>query len=270
MSSNSSDPAAGRTIPGVVINGQPAHARAGESILTVARSNGVSIPTLCHLEGLSDVGACRLCMVETVGSNKLIPACVTPVTPGMEIMTHSPTLAAYRKMVLELLFSERNHICAVCVANGHCELQAVAQACGMDHVTYAYACPSLPVDYSHPRFGLDHNRCILCTRCVRVCAEVEGASTWGLRDRGSSTLLIADLAGAVSPCGHTCPDQPCRSDPSVLADIPDKITYTGQQCQTYRKTTGKSHTPELKKVCFIKPLRHQGTPFYRINPLVFL
>jgi len=214
MSSNSSDPAAGRTIPGVVINGQPAHARAGESILTVARSNGISIPTLCHLEGLSDVGACRLCMVETVGSNKLIPACVTPVTPGLEIMTHSPTLAAYRKMVLELLFSERNHICAVCVANGHCELQAVAQACGMDHVTYAYACPSLPVDYSHPRFGLDHNRCILCTRCVRVCAEVEGASTWGLRDRGSSTLLIADLAGpwgesltctSCGKCVQVCP-----------------------------------------------------------------
>ncbi len=103
-------------------------------------------------------------MVETVGSNKLIPACVTPVTPGMEITTHSPTLAAYRKMVLELLFSERNHICAVCVANGHCALQAVAQSCGMDHVTYVYACPPLPVDYSHPRFGLDHNRCILCTR----------------------------------------------------------------------------------------------------------
>jgi bidirectional [NiFe] hydrogenase diaphorase subunit len=194
MTSNSSGTGSAPSVPGVVMDGQPVHARAGNSILDVARANGISIPTLCHLEGLSDVGACRLCMVETQGSNKLIPACVTPITPGMQIITQSSTLAAYRKMVLELLFSERNHICSVCVVNGHCELQSVAQTCGVDHVTYAYACPSLPVDYSHPRFALDHNRCILCSRCIRVCAEVEGANTWGLQERGSLTMLIADLA----------------------------------------------------------------------------
>ncbi len=194
MSSNGKPSSAVPRVNGVIIDGQEVHAHAGQSILDVARANGIHIPTLCHLDGLVDVGACRLCMVEVKGTQKLLPACVTPVMAGIELITDSPTLVEYRKMVLELLFSERNHICSVCVSNGHCELQSAAQYCDVDHVSYAYACPPLPVDLSHPRFGLDHNRCILCTRCVRVCADVEGASTWAMQARGTHTLLIADLA----------------------------------------------------------------------------
>ena len=92
--------------------------------------------------------------------------------------TNSEKLARYRRMALEFLFAERNHYCAVCVSNGHCELQAMAQQLGVTSVRYPYSYPELPVDVSHERYVLDHNRCILCTRCVRVCAEVEGAHVW--------------------------------------------------------------------------------------------
>ena len=96
----------------------------------------------------------------------------------MVVNTHTERLVEYRKMILELLFAERNHVCAVCVMNGNCELQYQAAAAGMDHVRFDYLHPDLPIDASHRNFVIDHNRCILCTRCVRVCDEVEGAHVW--------------------------------------------------------------------------------------------
>ena len=111
----------------LIIDGQEVSARAGQTILEVARENDIDIPTLCHLEGLSDVGACRLCLVEIKGSNKLLPACVATVYEGMEVSTNTERLQKHRRTILELLFAERNHICSVCVANGHCELQTLGQ-----------------------------------------------------------------------------------------------------------------------------------------------
>ena len=96
-------------------------------------------------------------------------------------------------MILELLFAERNHVCSVCVANGHCDLQILALKLGMTHVHFPYQYPRLPVDASHERFGIDHNRCILCTRCVRVCDEIEGAHTWDVMSRGVDCRVITDL-----------------------------------------------------------------------------
>jgi len=177
----------------LTIDGQQVSARRGQSILEVAAEHDIAIPTLCHLDGLSDVGACRLCMVEISGSNKLQPACMTAIFEGMEVTTKSERLTRHRRMILELLFAERNHICAVCVANGHCELQAMAQTLGLTHVRLPYRNPNLLVDASHERFTADHNRCILCTRCVRVCAEVEGAHVWDVMGRGIDSLLITDL-----------------------------------------------------------------------------
>ena len=86
--------------------------------------------------------------------------------------------------ILELLFAERNHVCSVCVSNGHCDLQSLAEKLGMTHVHLPYRYPKLHVDASHERFVVDHNRCILCTRCVRVCDEIEGAHTWDVMGRG--------------------------------------------------------------------------------------
>jgi bidirectional [NiFe] hydrogenase diaphorase subunit len=166
----------------------------GTTILDAAKEAGIKIPTLCHLEGVSDVGACRLCLVEIAGMNKLLPACVTEVGEGMEVKTNSPQLQEYRKMVLELLFAEGNHVCAVCVVNGNCELQDAAIEVGMDHTRFTYRFPDREVDISHPQFGIDHNRCILCTRCVRVCDEIEGAHVWDVAGRGAAAKVITGLS----------------------------------------------------------------------------
>jgi bidirectional [NiFe] hydrogenase diaphorase subunit len=175
------------------IDDQDIGAAEQQTVLEVAREHGIEIPALCHLDGLSDVGACRMCLVEIKGARRLLPGCVTRVEEGMEITTQSETLVKYRKMILEFFFSERNHICSVCVSNGHCELQSQAQAAKMDHVHVPYRHPRLPVDASHDRFVIDHNRCILCTRCVRVCDEIEGAHTWDLMGRGVNATVITDL-----------------------------------------------------------------------------
>jgi bidirectional [NiFe] hydrogenase diaphorase subunit len=177
----------------LIINGLNVSARAGQTILEVARENNIQIPTLCHLDGLSSVGSCRLCLVEVKGSTKLFPACVTAVEEGMEVNTVSERLKKHRRTILELLFAERNHVCSVCVANNHCELQKLGQEQGLTHVRLPYRNPVLAVDASNDRFTADHNRCILCTRCVRVCAEIEGAHVWDVMGRGVNSLVITDL-----------------------------------------------------------------------------
>jgi bidirectional [NiFe] hydrogenase diaphorase subunit len=196
------------------IDGQLISAAEGQTILQVAKATGKCIPTLCDLSGLNPVGACRICLVEVSGSDRLFPACTTPIKDGMSVTTNSPKLARYRRISLELLFVERNHVCAVCVSNGHCELQSMATAMGIDTVGFAYNYPSLPVDMSHPRFLLDHNRCILCTRCVRVCAELEGARVWELTSRGIHARIVSDMnekwgqARSCTSCGkcvQACP-----------------------------------------------------------------
>ena len=110
----------------LTIDGKQITAEEGETILQAATEAGIKIPTLCHLEGVYDVGACRLCLVEVKGTPKLLPACTLKVAEGMEVSTDTERLRKYRRMTLELLFAERNHVCAVCVANGHCELQTLA------------------------------------------------------------------------------------------------------------------------------------------------
>jgi bidirectional [NiFe] hydrogenase diaphorase subunit len=196
------------------IDGQDVSARGDQTILEVAREHGIFIPALCHLQGLSPVGACRICLVEVKGFRKLVPACVTTVEEGMEVVTSSERLAGYRRTVLELLFSERNHICSVCVTNGNCELQTLSQKLNMTHVHFPYLYPRLAVDASHERFVVDHNRCILCTRCVRACDEIEGAHTWDVMGRGLDCRVITDLrqpwgssetCTGCGKCVHVCP-----------------------------------------------------------------
>ena len=175
------------------IDGELISALEGQTILQAAKANGKSIPTLCDMEGLTPVGGCRLCIVEVQGIDRLLPACTTPIQDGMSVTTNSPKLAKYRRMSIELLLVERNHFCAVCVSNGHCELQSMATELGISTVHFAYNYPKLSVDMSHPRFVLDHNRCILCTRCVRVCAELEGAHVWEMTSRGIHAKIVSDL-----------------------------------------------------------------------------
>jgi bidirectional [NiFe] hydrogenase diaphorase subunit len=220
----------------LTIDGKLITSKQEQTLLEVAREHDVKIPTLCHLDGVSEVGACRLCLVEIAGSHKLVPSCLTQVAEGMEVTTNSPRLQEYRRMIVELLFAERNHVCSVCVANGHCELQDLAVQVGMDHVRYEYQFPQLPVDVSHDEFGVDHNRCILCTRCVRVCDEIEGAHTWDVSGRGHNARVITDLnqpwgeASSCTSCGkcvQSCPTGALFRQGSTVAEMQkDKAKLT--------------------------------------------
>ncbi|MBZ0285518.1 MAG: bidirectional hydrogenase complex protein HoxU [Anaerolineae bacterium] len=196
------------------LNDQDMSGQEDETILDVARDHNVAIPTLCQVSGLSSVGACRLCLVEVTGVSKLLPACTTFVTEGMEVFTDSERLRKYRRMTVEMLFAEGNHICSICVENGHCELQNLAISMGIDHIRLPYFYPKRSVDASHQRFALDSNRCILCTRCVRVCDEIEGAHTWDVMGRGIQSRVITDMnqpwgdsetCTSCGKCVQTCP-----------------------------------------------------------------
>lgn len=196
------------------IDDQDIGAQEDQTILEAAHDHGIEIPTLCHLDGLTDVGACRLCLVEIVGQSRLQAACVARVTEGMQVVTSSERLQRYRRTIVEMLFAERNHVCAVCVSNGHCGLQRLAQELGMTHVHMPYLHGTHHVDASHERFVVDHNRCVLCTRCLRVCDEIEGAHVWDLLGRGVETRVITDLnqpwgasetCTGCGKCVHVCP-----------------------------------------------------------------
>ncbi|WP_373498941.1 bidirectional hydrogenase complex protein HoxU [Desulfococcus sp.] len=198
----------------LTINDRLISTQAGSTILDAAEDAGIFIPTLCHLKGLSPRGGCRLCLVEVEGSPRLSAACITQTQEGMVIRTETETLTRYRKMIIELLLAERNHVCAVCVMNGHCELQRMAAKLGVDHVRYDYLCPDLAMDASHERNVRDPNRCILCARCVRVCDEVEGAHTLDMMGRGIQTNVITGMnipwgktqsCTACGKCVQVCP-----------------------------------------------------------------
>ena len=196
------------------LDGRAVATPAGSSLLAVCRAAGISLPTLCHLDGLSPVGACRLCLVELEGAPRPVAACVSEAAEGMVVRSDTPELRRFRRMAVELFFAEGNHVCAVCVADGHCELQQVAVLVGMDHVRFPARSPLRAVDASHPRFLHDPNRCILCSRCVRACDELEGAHVWDIAERGSESRLVAGLdqpwgeVSACTNCGHcvdACP-----------------------------------------------------------------
>jgi bidirectional [NiFe] hydrogenase diaphorase subunit len=216
------------------IDGEYVNATEDQTILGAARANGKYIPTLCFLDGLTAVGSCRLCLVEVSGVGRLLPACTTPVQNGMSVTTASDRLTKYRRMAIEFLLIERNHHCAVCVSNNHCELQAMAQRLGVTHVNFPYNSPRVAVDLSHPRYVLDQNRCILCTRCVRACAEIEGAHVWDVMSRGIRSRLVAEAnrpwgesTGCTScgKCVQVCPtgalaEKGCAVEEMIKRDEP--------------------------------------------------
>jgi bidirectional [NiFe] hydrogenase diaphorase subunit len=225
----------------LTIDGRQTTAEDDETILDAATDAGIKIPTLCHLQGLTEVGACRMCLTEVRGSSKLLPACVTKVAEGMEIQTDTERLRRYRSMILELLFAERNHICAVCVANNHCDLQSLATEQGLMHVRFPYLYPNATVDASHEMFVLDHNRCILCTRCVRVCDEVEGAHTWDVMGRGTNSRVITDLnqpwgtSDTCTSCGkcvQVCPTGALSSKGKSVAEMVKRRDFLSNLTRT--------------------------------------
>ncbi len=180
------------------IDGLKCMAREGTNIIDAARQNDRYIPTLCNLEGVPPKGACRICSVRVNG--KLMTACTTKISPGMDIENDTPELNDLRKAILEMLFVEGNHFCPSCEKSGECELQALAYRYRMTVPRYPYFFPKRPIDASHPRIVKDHNRCILCKRCVRAVKDEKGRSIFAFLDRGFETRIYVDpdLAGKLT------------------------------------------------------------------------
>ncbi len=178
----------------LTINDKEVTVPVGTTVLRAAESAGITIPTLCDHPNLTPYGGCRLCVVEVKGARTLQPSCTLPASNGMVVQTDTPQTREARKFVLTLLFSERNHFCMYCqMSGGDCELQNSAYCEGMTNWPLPPNWQPYPVDASHPHMVLDHNRCILCRRCVRACGELTGNFTLGLQERGADTILVADL-----------------------------------------------------------------------------
>jgi formate dehydrogenase major subunit len=198
----------------VTINDKSIEVPQGTTVLQASRMAGFDIPTLCDHPALVPYGGCRLCLVEVQGARTLQPSCTLPVNEGMVVMTESEKIAAARKFVLTLLFSERNHFCPYCqVSGGDCELQNAALKEGMGNWPLPPNWQRYPVDASHEYFVIDHNRCILCRRCVRACGELVGNFTLGFEERGAKSFLVADFGVPIGQstciscgtCTQVCP-----------------------------------------------------------------
>jgi len=164
------------------------------TVLKAAEMAGIEIPTLCNHPYLTPYGGCRLCLVEIEGARTLQTSCTLPVSNGMVVRTNTPRVHEARKFVLTLLFSERNHFCMYCqMSGGDCELQNAAYGEDMNHWPLQPNWEPFAVDGSHKHIVLDNNRCILCRRCVRACGELAGNFTLEISERGSLSMLAADL-----------------------------------------------------------------------------
>ena len=176
----------------LTIDGKNVEATAGQTILDCANENGIFIPTLCNHPALSPIGACRMCLVEIKGQRNLQTSCTFPVTDGMEIQTDSKAVIDARKLVLDMIFSERNHFCPYCEMSGNCELQDLGYRYRVDHWVFPTYTKAFPLDATHKYYLMEHNRCVLCERCIRACDELVANHTLGLRQRGSESMVHAD------------------------------------------------------------------------------
>ena len=213
----------------------------GDTVLQICQKNGIYVPTLCHLDGLPDIGSCRMCIVDIQGPGRprVSTACTTPAMDGMVLNTNTASINAMRKNILEFLLSEGNHHCMYCLSSGDCELQDLAYKFNIDYIRTPkspYEKP-VPVDSSHRYLVMDPNRCILCYRCVRVCNDVQGNRVLGIGGRGSKSQIISDLGGSrgksscisCGMCVQVCPT-------GALTDR--RSSYMGRETQVNRvKTT---------------------------------
>ncbi len=231
----------------LTINGRAVQAQEGQTVLEACWGNSISVPTLCHHPDLPPTGACRLCVVEVEKMRGLIASCTLPVSEGMVVHTNSPKVIAERKFVLEMLLTDHPNDCMTCEQDGDCELQ--------NHV-YEYQVPwpdhkgkrhsYTPGADPNPFVFTDFNKCILCTRCVRACAEIQGRNVWGVGFRGFNDRIIAGAdvamleAGCESCglCAAYCPtgaltDKPSRGKGRAyqMRKVTTTCTYCGVGCQ---------------------------------------
>src|SRR6266705_825378 len=203
------------TPPGMIditLDGQPIRVPAGTSVFDAARMNGITIPTLCHLQNQTPVGVCRLCVVDT-GARVLAASCVRPVEPGMKVVTNSEKVLGARKTLLELMMSDHPSPCARQQNSGDCELETLAKAAGASQPRFAKRTVARGKDDSSLAIAVDHDACILCDRCIRGCDEVKSNFVLGRMGKGYSAGIAFDLN---SPMG----DSTCISCGECMVSCP--------------------------------------------------
>ncbi|OGI09414.1 MAG: hypothetical protein A2Y40_01960 [Candidatus Margulisbacteria bacterium GWF2_35_9] len=172
------------------IDNQDCLAEKGLYIVEAAAKNNIYIPTLCNIPGVKPRGACRICSVRVNG--KLMSACTTPIADNMKIENNTPEIVEMRKIILETLFVSGNHFCPACERSGSCDLQALAYRFGILNQRFPYQFPSKSIDASHPKIMKDHDRCILCKRCIRGIKTEDGKSFFAYKKRGQTLEISID------------------------------------------------------------------------------
>ncbi|MBE0645665.1 MAG: iron hydrogenase small subunit [Bacteroidetes bacterium] len=186
----------------ITLNGHTCWAKPGETVLDVARREGVNIPTLCHLAEFSPTGSCRICTVEVENANNLVPACAFPVFEGMVIRTNSPRVRRARKTIIELLVANHPPDCLFCVRSGNCELQKLTQEYGVRTHRFQGERRRARIDIASPAIERDPEKCILCGRCVRICHETQHVGAIDFVHRGFRTGVAPALERSLNtvPC----------------------------------------------------------------------
>lgn len=204
----------------LTIDGMPITVPAGTSVMRAATEAGAKVPKLCATDQLESFGSCRLCLVQIEGKRGFPASCTTPVEEGMKVTTHSPRLAELRRSVMELYISDHPLDCLTCTANGNCELQDMAGVVGLRNVRYGMAGENhfdahsaAPIDDSNPYFSFEPSKCIVCSRCVRACEEVQGTFALTISGRGFGSKVSASAGESFldsecvscGACVNVCP-----------------------------------------------------------------
>ena len=221
----------------LTINGAPVKVPEGTSVMRASAELGIKVPRLCATDAVDAFGSCRLCLVEIEGMRGYPASCTTPVTEGMVVRTQTESLARLRRNVMELYISDHPLDCLTCPTNGDCELQDAAGEVGLRDVRYGYAGANhlaAKKDESNPYFTFDPSKCIVCSRCVRACEEVQGTFALTIEGRG--------FESKVSPGGTVFMDSECVScgacvDACPTATLSEKSIAEHGTPQNYAVTT---------------------------------
>jgi [NiFe] hydrogenase diaphorase moiety small subunit len=172
------------------IDGKECMSEEGKLLVEAARENGVYIPTLCNYPGIPPKGSCRICNVMISG--RPATACTTKVAEGLDIQSSTPELEDFRKAIVEMLLAEGNHMCPTCEKSGNCELQALGYRYRILAPRFPYMFPKREVEAWHPKLMKDHNRCILCKRCIRGIFNADGQTIFAFGKRGDRLVINLD------------------------------------------------------------------------------
>ncbi|MCP5202541.1 MAG: formate dehydrogenase subunit alpha [Pseudomonadales bacterium] len=219
------------------IDGVAVTVAAGTSVMRAAAEAGIKVPRLCATDSLEAFGSCRVCLVEIDGAKGYPASCTTPVRPGMVVRTQTPDLAELRRKVMELYISDHPLDCLTCPANGDCELQDTAGELGLREVRYGFGGANhlaAPRDESNPYFTFDPARCIVCSRCVRACEEIQGTFALSIQGRGFDSCVSAGqgepfMASECVSCGacvRACPTATLTENTVIEHGMPEHSVVT--------------------------------------------